>query len=88
MTQLDPHIVRRAAIQVSRETFFPFVWRVFDTLHPHPDARFEPVWHVRAMCHELDVVRRGENKRLVITIPPRCLKSITVAVAYVAFLLE
>lgn len=39
------------------------------------------------MCHELDQVRHCENKRLVITIPPRCLKSITVAVAYVAYLL-
>ena len=32
-------------------------------------------------------VRSGNELRLVITIPPRCLKSITVAVAYVAFLL-
>jgi hypothetical protein len=28
-----------------------------------------------------------KNKRLVINIPPRCLKSVTVAVAYVAYLL-
>ena len=87
MTAPDPQLIRQAAIQVSRDNFFPFVWRVFETLHPHPDDRFEPAWHVRAMCHELDQVRHGENKRLVVTIPPRCLKSITVAVAYVAYLL-
>ena len=87
MTALDPQTVRQAAIQISRENFFLFVWRVFETLHPHPDDQFEPAWHVRAMCHELDEVKRGAYKRLVITIPPRCLKSITVAVAYVAYLL-
>lgn len=31
----DPQMIRQAAIQISRENFFPFVWRVFDTLHPH-----------------------------------------------------
>lgn len=87
MTTIDPQMLRAAALQLSRDDFFAFVWRVFDTLHPHPDDRFDPAWHVRVMCHELDEVRSGKELRLVITIPPRCLKSITVAVAYVAFLL-
>ena len=87
MTAPDPQMIRQAAIHVSRKNFFRFVWRVFETLHPHPDDRFEPAWHVRAMCHELDEMKRGANKRLVITIPPRCLKSVTVAVAYVSYLL-
>ncbi|WP_206021027.1 phage terminase large subunit [Antarcticimicrobium luteum] len=87
MTAPDPRMVRQAAIAVCRKNFFPFVWRVFDTLHSGSNTGFEPAWHVRAMCHELDNVRIGENKRLVINIPPRCLKSVTVAVAYVAFLL-
>ncbi|MEW2919596.1 hypothetical protein AB1A64_21195 [Ruegeria sp. ANG10] len=60
---------------------------MFDTLHQGTDRSFDPAWHVRAMCHELDNVRVGENKRLIINIPPRCLKSVTVAVAYVAYLL-
>ncbi|RYH06264.1 phage terminase large subunit [Tropicimonas sp. IMCC6043] len=83
----DPQQVRLAALQISRDNFFSFVWRVFDTLHNGPNDRFEPAWHVQAMCHELDTVRTGENKRLVINIPPRCLKSVTVAVAYVAYIL-
>ncbi|MFD0979940.1 phage terminase large subunit [Tropicimonas aquimaris] len=87
MTAPDPHQVRLAALQRSRKSFFLFVWRVFDTLHKGANDRFEPAWHVQAMCHELDNVRIGENKRLVINIPPRCLKSVTVAVAYVAFIL-
>lgn len=87
MTAVDPRMIRQAAIDVCREDFFSFVWRVFDTLHTGQGGKFEPVWHVRAMCHELDNVRLGETRRLVINIPPRCLKSVTVAVAYVAYIL-
>ncbi len=87
MTAPDPRMVRQAAINLCRDNFFPFVWKVFDTLHHGPNGTFEPAWHVRAMSHALDEVRSGENKRLVINIPPRCLKSVTVAVSYVAFLL-
>lgn len=87
MTTVDPRLLQAASRDLCRRHFFPFVWRVFDTLHQGSDARFQPGWHVRAMCHELDKVRMGENTRLVINIPPRCLKSVTVAVAFTAFLL-
>ncbi len=87
MKMLDPRMVRQATLALCREHFFAFVWKTFETLNGRPEDRFVPAWHVRAMCHELDNVRTGENKRLVINIPPRCLKSVTVAVAYVAFLL-
>ncbi|MEP0589270.1 MAG: phage terminase large subunit [Roseobacter sp.] len=87
MTSLDPRMIVQASNEVCRNNFFPFVWKVFGALHQGSDDRFEPAWHVRAMCFELDNVRTGENQRLVINIPPRCLKSVTVAVAYVAFLL-
>lgn len=46
MTAPDPRMIRQAALQVSRDNFFPFVWKAFTTLHPHPDDRFEPAWHV------------------------------------------
>ena len=39
------------------------------------------------MCHALEEVRTGSTRRLVITIPPRHLKSIATAVAYPAYLL-
>ncbi|SFQ70573.1 phage uncharacterized protein (putative large terminase), C-terminal domain-containing protein [Roseivivax halotolerans] len=87
MTKPDLAIVRQAALDLYQKEFFSFVWRVYGTLHGGADRTFDPAWHVRAMCYELENVRNGENKRLIINIPPRCLKSITVAVAYVAFLL-
>lgn len=51
----------------------------------NPGETFTWNWHIDAMCHGLDQVRRGSNKRLVITVPPRHLKSITVSVAFVAW---
>jgi predicted phage terminase large subunit-like protein len=39
------------------------------------------------MCHALEEVRAGAERRLVITVPPRHLKSITTAVAFPAFVL-
>ena len=87
MTKLDPQMIVQASNEVCRNNFFPFVWKVFGALHQGKNDKFEPAWHVRAMCHELDNVRTGENKRLIINIPPRCLPSVTVAVAYAAYLL-
>ena len=70
-----------------RTDLYAFVWRVFDELHPGGSKVFIPNWHVQAMCFELERLRAGENQHLVITVPPRHLKSITTSVAFCAFLL-
>src|SRR5207248_8324851 len=44
-------------------------------------------WHIEAMAHELERCRTGANKRLIITVPPRSLKSLCASVAFPAFLL-
>lgn len=41
--------------------------------------------YIEAMASKLEQVRRGEIKRLIITLPPRYLKSHTVSVAFVAW---
>ncbi len=87
MKQIELADPRETFAAIYRRDFFSFVWRCFDELHPAATSLFVPNWHVEAMCFELDNVRSGENKRLVITVPPRHLKSITVAVAFAAFAL-
>lgn len=87
MNAIDSRMVVLAADEVCRDNFHYFVWRVFDTLHQGSEAKFDPAWHIRAICYELERVRTGGNKRLIVNIPPRCLKSVTVAVAYVVFIL-
>jgi len=44
-------------------------------------------WHIEAICHALRKVEAGDIKRLIITIPPRHLKSICASVCFPAFLL-
>lgn len=44
-------------------------------------------WHLRTMAHHLDRVAEGQIKRLIITLPPRSLKSLMASVAFPAWLL-
>lgn len=37
---------------------------------------FQDGWHIEAICEHLEAVKRGEIKRLLINIPPRCCKPI------------
>lgn len=70
---------------LERRFLFPFVWSAFESLH-HGE-RFQPAWHVEAMCHALQRVARGECRRLLITVPPRHGKSICTAVCTPAWML-
>jgi len=44
-------------------------------------------WYLQAMCHALEQTMEGGVRRLVISAPPRSLKSITAAVAFSTWLL-
>lgn len=44
-------------------------------------------WHIDAIEHQLDRVRDGTNRRLIVTMPPRHLKSVTISSAWVAWML-
>ena len=62
-----------------------FVHKVFTTVSPGDDYRHN--WHIEAITHELGQCRDGDNTRLLITQPPRSLKSICSSVAFVAWAL-
>ncbi len=68
-----------------REDFQFFLRRCFKTLNPNTE--FLANWHLEAMAARLAWVRRGEINRLIINLPPRYLKSLTVSIAFPAFLL-
>ena len=44
-------------------------------------------WHIDAIAHQLERVRDGDVRRLVVTMPPRHLKSVTITTAWVAWML-
>jgi predicted phage terminase large subunit-like protein len=68
-----------------RADFRPFLEKVFSTLSP--GQTFIPAWHLEAIAWQLERIRRGEIRRLIINMPPRSLKSITASVAFPAFVL-
>jgi hypothetical protein len=78
---------RPAMLSAARRLhFLLFVMKCFETLHPGAPP-LHPAWYLKAICHALVEVHHGRERRLVITVPPRHLKSITASVAYVAWLL-
>jgi hypothetical protein len=68
-----------------RRDFPTFVRKVFSTLES--GQAYVPNWHFEAIAYQLERVRCGEIKRLIINMPPRSLKSITASVAFPAFVL-
>lgn len=44
-------------------------------------------WHVDVICQAAEDMRLGKNKRVIINVPPRYMKSIICSVALPAFLL-
>ena len=68
-----------------RSDFKSFLYRCMLTLNP--GAAFIPNWHIDAIAYQLQRVRAGEITRLIINLPPRYLKSLTVSVIFPAFLL-
>ncbi|MBO0733546.1 MAG: hypothetical protein J2P49_04360 [Methylocapsa sp.] len=62
-----------------------FLWKSFQTILP--GTPYLPNWHIDAIVHQLMRVHAWEISRLLINQPPRSLKSISVSVAYVAWIL-
>src|ERR1700680_2686139 len=81
----DTQDAQLAIDAILRNDFESFLHR--SVLYLNPGAPFLPNWHIKAIAYQLDRVRRGEITRLIINMPPRYLKSLTVTVAFTAFLL-
>lgn len=68
-----------------RSDLAAFTQRCFQTVVP--GQPFHPNWHVDAIAYQLQRCLQGEIRRLIITLPPRNLKSICASVAFPAFVL-
>lgn len=76
----DPHAFLD---ELARRDFVSFLMRAFP--HINGGADLDPNWHLEAIAYQLARIRKGECKRLFVTMPPRNLKSITISVAWVAW---
>jgi predicted phage terminase large subunit-like protein len=70
---------------ILRQDLYCFIQAAFPIVSP--GAPFAPNWHLEAIAYHLTRVLEGEIKRLIITIPPRSLKSICGSVCFPAFVL-
>jgi predicted phage terminase large subunit-like protein len=70
---------------VRRKHLVAFNQKVFQTLDP--GTRYEHNWHLDHLCWQLTRVARGEVRRLIVTVPPRSMKSITVSIGFAAWVL-
>ncbi len=80
--EYSPRRVLQAILAVDLMTFIEYTFGVV-----RPDVIFKPNWHIEAIAHALSRVASGESRRLIITLPPRNLKSICASVALPAWFL-
>ena len=76
---------RSIAKAILRSDLYSYVQVIFPIVSP--GDTFLRNWHLEAVTYALAQVLRGETKRLIITVPPRSLKSICASVALPAFAL-
>jgi hypothetical protein len=77
--------MRQLLRQAAHDDFQTFLRMVVATVSP--GTVYQHNWHLDAIGAYLDACTKGEVKRLIINLPPRMLKSITVSVAWPAWLL-
>lgn len=82
--ELDDFTADQMCLTLAREDFTFFVMRAFAELYGKP---LDPNWHILAVAHALEKVRRGQTRRLNIAIPPRSLKSFMASVCFPAWVL-
>src|ERR1700746_2361851 len=70
---------------VLRNDLTAFIERTLGTVAPA--QAYLPNWHIEAMAWHLQQCARGNIKRLLISLPPRHLKSVCASVAFPAWVL-
>jgi len=80
-------LAERDRVEEQRETYAKSLrsyvagaWHIVE-----PASPFVPNWHIDAICEHLEAVSRGEIRRLLINIPPRCMKSLLVSVFWMTW---
>ena len=68
-----------------RENLNAFIRKTFDTVSA--GDTYSGNWHLHAIAYHLMLCAQGDIRRLIITLPPRSLKSISASVAFPAWLL-
>src|ERR1700757_4201031 len=82
LADYPPQVIFQVLLANNLTSFTEFAFGVV-----RPDIVFKPNWHFEAVTHKLSQVASGEVRRLIITLPPRNLKSLCASVALPAWFL-
>jgi len=82
---MNPIVTKREYAALLRNDLLGFIHLSF--LELNPTTEFKNNWHLEVIAHELELVRHGINRRLIINVPPRSLKSHCASVSFAAWLL-
>lgn len=70
----------RIDAEESLKGFLQLAWPILE-----PGRAFSPGWHIDAICDHLEAVTSGQITRLLINVPPGCMKSLTTEVFWPAW---
>ncbi len=77
LIDLDRALIKKGGLK----KFIELSWHQVE-----PGKSFIPGWHVDAICNHLEAISKGQLTRLVINIPPGCMKSLTACVFWPAWI--
>jgi predicted phage terminase large subunit-like protein len=67
-------------LKKSLHAFVLEAWSIIE-----PSQEFKDNWHIRELCKVLESVTLGKTKRVIINVPPGCMKSLLVSVLWPAW---
>lgn len=73
---LDRALIKKGGLK----KFIELSWHQIE-----PSKQYIAGWHIDAICEHLEAISKGQLKRLVINIPPGCMKSLTACVFWPAW---
>lgn len=77
-------VIKEARLAKAAEgSLIEFTKQAFEIIEP--GMQFKDNWHLRAIAEHLEAVSSGEIENLIVNIPPGCMKSILVSVAWPAW---
>lgn len=80
LPRLTPAQVDTKLAEKSLSEFVRQVWHVVE-----PATPYQHNWHIDALCEHLEAALRGEVRNLLVTMPPRAMKSLTISVFFPAW---
>jgi predicted phage terminase large subunit-like protein len=76
LSDIDRALVKKCGLK----KFIELAWNQIE-----PGKKFISGWHIEAICDHLEAITMGQLTRLVINIPPGCMKSLTACVFWPAW---